>query len=162
MPDIEIGKILNTHGLKGDLKVEPWCDGIDVYKYLKRIFINNSEFFIENVKSVKNVFLLKLKGIEKIEDAEKYKGCTIMANQEELPPLPEGVFYIKDLIGLDVYDSENNIGKIYDWIETGKNNVYVVKGKNGKDILIPYIESVVKNVDLKNNKMIVKLIEGMT
>ena len=161
MPHIEIGKIVNTHGLRGHLKVEPWCDGVETFEYLKRVFVNNNEYKIESIKTQKNLFLLKLENLDAIEDAEKLKNKIIFAVESEMPPLPEGTFYIKDIIGLSVYDGEKFIGKIVDWIETGANNVYVIKRDNGKDVLIPAIDSVVKEIDIENNKMSVNMLEGL-
>lgn len=161
MPQIEIGKIINTHGLRGHVKVEPWCDGIETFEYLNRVFVNNIEYEIESVKIQKNLFLLKLEKIDSIEDAEKLKNKIIYANEDEMPPLPEGTYYIKDIIGLSVYEGENLIGKIVDWIETGANNVYIIKRPKGKDVLIPAIDSVIKEIDIENKKMSVNLLEGL-
>ena len=161
MPQIEIGKIVNTHGLRGHIKVEPWCDGIETFEYLKRVFINNMEYKTESVKLQKNLFLLKLAELNSIEKAEILKGKIVYANEDELPPLPEGVYYIKDIIGLSVYDGKKLIGEIVDWIETGSNNVYVIKRPKGKDVLIPAINSVIKEIDIENKKMSVNMLEGL-
>lgn len=161
MPQIEIGKIVNTHGLRGHIKVEPWCDGIETYEYLNRVFINNFEYEIESVKLQKNLFLLKFTNLNSIEDAEKLKNKIIYANEEEMPPLPEGVFYIKDIIGLSVYDGDKFVGEIVDWIETGANNVYIIKRPDGKDVLIPAIDSVIKEINIENKKMSVNMLEGL-
>lgn len=161
MSYIEIGKIVNTHGLRGHLKVEPWCDGIEVYDFLSYIYVNNKKLEIEDVKQHKSHFLLKLKGIDKIEDAELFKGLTVMADEADMPELEDGVFYIRDLIGLDVYEDEKYIGKIVDWIETGSKNVYVIKRQKGRDVLIPAIDDIIKNIDIENNIMSVKLMEGL-
>ncbi len=161
MPQIEIGKVVNTHGLRGHIKVEPWCDGIETFEYLNRVFVNNIEYEIESVKIQKNLFLLKLLNLDSIEDAVKLKNMVICANEDEMLPLPEGVFYIKDIIGLSVYDGENFIGEIVDWIETGANNVYIIKRPKGKDVLIPAIDSVVKEIDIENKKMSVNMLEGL-
>lgn len=161
MPYIEIGKIVNTHGLKGHVKVEPWCDGIETFEYLKRVFINNKEYNVESVKSQKNFFLLKLAELNKVEEAELLKGKIINAQEDEMLPLPEGVYYIKDIIGLSVYEGEKLIGEITDWIETGSNNVYVIKRSKGKDVLIPAIDSVIKEIDIENKRMSVNMLEGL-
>ena len=158
---MEIGKIVGTHGLKGHLKVEPWCDGIETYEYLSSVYIDGNEYKIESVKPHKNIFLLKLHGIDDINDAEKFRSVVITADRDQLPPLPEGTFYISDIIGLNVYDNDKYIGVIYDWIETGRNNVYVIKREKGKDVLIPAIDEVIKKIDIENKTMSVKLMEGM-
>lgn len=161
MPQIEIGKIVNTHGLRGHIKVEPWCDGIETFEFLKRVYLNDIIYEIESVKQQKNLFLLKLKNIDSVENAEKLKNMIIFANEDEMPPLPEGVFYIRDIMGLSVYDGERFIGEIVDWIETGANNVYVIKRPKGKDVLIPAIDSVIKDIDIENKKMSVNMMEGL-
>lgn len=161
MPQIEIGKIVNTHGLRGHIKVEPWCDGIETFEYLKRVFINKTEYIIESVKLQKNLFLLKLAELNSVEDAELLKGKIICANEDEMPPLPEGVYYIKDIMGLLVYEGEKFIGEIVDWIETGSNNVYIIKRPEGKDVLIPAIDSVIKEIDIENKRMSVNMLEGL-
>ena len=161
MQEMEIGKIVNTHGLKGHVKVEPWCDGIETFEYLDSIFIKGTEYNIESVKPHKNILLLKLKNIDDINVAEGFKGAIITADREKLPPLPEGTYYITDIIGLEVYEDEKYIGKISDWIETGSNNVYVIKRPKGKDVLIPAIDDVIKKIDIENKTMSVKLLEGL-
>jgi len=162
MSKIEIGKIVNTHGLKGHIKVEPWCDGIETFEYLKRVFIGDDEYKIQSVKLQKSMFLVKLEGVDYIEQGELLKNKIIYAMEDELPPLPEGVYYIKDIMGLKVFENGKQIGEIYDWIETGRNNVYVIKVPNAKDILIPNIDSVVKKVDIENGIMEVELMEGLS
>ena len=161
MSQIEVGKIVNTHGLKGHVKVEPWCDGIETFEYLKRVFVKGIAYQIENVKIQKNLFLLKLKGLDSVEEAELLKNIIIYAHEDEMPPLPEGVYYLKDILGLEVYDGEKFIGEIVDWIETGANNVYVIKRQKGKDVLIPAIDSVIKNIDIENKRMSVNMLEGL-
>ena len=161
MPQIEIGKIVNTHGLKGHIKVEPWCDGIETFEYLKRVFVNGKEYSMDSVKIQKNLFLVKLKELSTVEDAELLKGKIIYADEDEMPPLPEGVYYLKDIIGLSVYEGEKFIGEVTDWIETGANNVYIIKRPKGKDLLIPAIDSVINEVDIENKKMSVTLLEGL-
>lgn len=161
MPQIEIGKIVNTHGLKGHIKVEPWCDGIETFEYLKRVFVNGTEYSMDSVKLQKNLFLVKFIELTTVEDAELLKGKIIYANEDEMPPLPEGVYYLKDIVGLSVYEGEKFIGEITDWIETGANNVYIIKRPKGKDLLIPAIDSVINEVDIENKKMSVTLLEGL-
>ncbi len=161
MPQIEIGRIVNTHGLKGHIKAEPWCDGIETFEYLDRVFVNNVEYKIDSVKIQKNLFLIKFDNLDTVEDAEKLKNKVIYANEDEMPPLPEGVYYLRDIMGLSVFEGENLIGEIVDWIETGANNVYIIKRSKGKDVLIPAIDSVIKEIDIENNKMLVEIPKGL-
>ena len=166
MEYIEIGQIVNTNGLKGVVKVNPFTDDISKFEELKYVYIQlKSELKkvkIEQVRYNKNQVLLKLEGIDSIEEAEKYRNFYLKTEKESQEDLGEDTYYIVDLIGLDVYSDKNEyLGKIEDVFPTGSNDVYVVKDNLGKQILIPAIVDVVKEVDLKNKKMIINLIPGL-
>jgi 16S rRNA processing protein rimM len=166
MEYIEIGQIVNTNGLKGVVKVNPFTDDISKFEDLKYVYIQlKSELKkvkIEQVRYNKNQVLLKLEGIDSIEEAEKYRNFYLKTEKESQEDLGEDTYYIVDLIGLDVYSDKNEyLGKIEDVFPTGSNDVYVVKDNLGKQILIPAIADVVKEVDLKNKKMIINLIPGL-
>mgnify|MGYP003370328832 CR=1 FL=1 len=166
MEYLEIGQIVNTNGLKGLLTVNPFTDDMERFEDLKKVYIlYNKELIektIEEVKYKKNQVLLKLKGIDSIEEAEKYRECYLKINREDAIELPNDTYFIVDLLGLEVVTTDNKIlGKIDDIFQTGSNDVYVVKDELGKQILLPAISDVVKKVDLENKKMIVELIEGL-
>lgn len=166
MEYIEIGQIVNTNGLKGVVKVNPFTDDISKFEELKYVYIQLKNELkkvkIEQVRYNKNQVLLKLEGIDSIEEAEKYRNFYLKTEKESQEDLGEDTYYIVDLIGLDVYTAKNEyLGKIEDVFPTGSNDVYVVKDNLGKQILIPAIADVVKEVDLKNKKMIVNLIPGL-
>ena len=166
MEYIEIGQIVNTNGFKGVVKVNPFTDDISKFEELKYVYIQlKSELKkvkIEQVRYNKNQVLLKLEGIDSIEEAEKYRNFYLKTEKESQEDLGEDTYYIVDLIGLDVYSDKNEyLGKIEDVFPTGSNDVYVVKDNLGKQILIPAIADVVKEVDLKNKKMIINLIPGL-
>ena len=166
MEYIEIGQIVNTNGLKGVVKVNPFTDDISKFEELKYVYIQlKSELKkvkIEQVRYNKNQVLLKLEGIDSIEEAEKYRNFYLKTEKESQEDLGEDTYYIVDLIGLDVYSDKNEyLGKIEDVFPTGSNDVYVVKDNLGKQILIPAIADVVKEVDLKNKKMTINLIPGV-
>ena len=163
---LEIGQIVNSYGIKGFLKVVPFTDDITRFEKLKTVYIqyknNLEEVEIEEVKFHKNLVLLKVKGVNTIEDTLKYKNCYLKINRKDAVVLPEDTYFIVDLIGTKVYDQdENNIGTIIDVFPTGSNDVYVVKNELGKQILLPAISSVIKQVDIPNKKMKVNLIEGL-
>ena len=163
---LEIGQIVNSYGIKGFLKVVPFTDDITRFEKLKTVYIqyknNLEEVEIEEVKFHKNLVLLKVKGVNTIEDTLKYKNCYLKINRKDAVVLPEDTYFIVDLIGTKVYDQdENNIGTIIDVFPTGSNDVYVVKNELGKQILLPAISSVIKQVDISNKKMKVNLIEGL-
>lgn len=166
MEYIEIGQIVNTNGLKGVVKVNPFTDDISKFEDLKYIYIQLKNELkkvkIEQVRYNKNQVLLKLEGIDSIEEAEKYRNFYLKTEKESQEDLGEDTYYIVDLIGLDVYSDKNEyLGKIEDVFPTGSNDVYVVKDNLGKQILIPAIVDVVKEVDLKNKKMTINLIPGL-
>ena len=163
---LEIGKIINSYGLKGFIKVLPLTDNIKRYELLKTVFIdyrNNLEIFdIEEVKYHKNFVLLKLKGLDDINQVEKYKESYIKIDRKDGVKLPKDSYYIVDLIGLNVETIEGEyLGKIDDIFPTGSNDVYVVKNELGKQILIPAIKSVIKEIDIENKKIKVHLIKGL-
>ena len=166
MEYIEIGQIVNTNGLKGVVKVNPFTDDISKFEDLKYVYIQLKNELkkvkIEQVRYNKNQVLLKLEGIDSIEEAEKYRNFYLKTEKESQEDLGEDTYYIVDLVGIDVYSDKNEyLGKIEDVFPTGSNDVYVVKDNLGKQILIPAIADVVKKVDLKNKKMIINLIPGL-
>ena len=163
---LEIGQIFNSYGIKGFLKVVPYTDDITRYSNLKEIYIEKNKKLekmeIEEVKYHKNLVLLKLKGIDDINETLKYKNCYIKIDRKDAVDLPENSYFIVDLIDIEVYTEEDKyLGKIIDIFPTGSNDVYVVKDELGKQILLPAIREVIKKVDIENKKMIVHLLEGM-
>lgn len=150
----EIGKIVNTFGIKGEIKIYPYVDYIMDLKYF---YIDDNKMEIEKCRTQKNLVIVKIKGIDDINVVEKLKGKIASVYEEDLPSLPEGTYYIKDLIGLDVItDDGRELGKLDDVIQTGANDVYNVNG-----ILLPVIDEVVKKIDLENHKIVVHLIDGL-
>lgn len=163
---LEVGQIVNTNGLKGLLKINPFTDDITRFERLKTILVEHKkellEFEIESVRYQKKQVLLKLKGIDTIEEAEKYREDYLKINRNKEEKLPEDTYYIVDLIGLDVYTENGELlGKLDDIFSTGSNDVYVVKNSEGKQILLPAISDVIKNIDLEQKKIVVNLIEGL-
>ena len=163
---LEIGQIVNSYGIKGFAKVVPFTDDITRFEKLKTVYVEYKnkleELTIQEVKYHKNLILLKIKGIDTIEEIEKYRNCYLKINRKDAVKLPEDTYFIVDLIGLEVFDEEENLlGTIVDVFPTGSNDVYVVKDELGKQILLPAIGSVIKKVDIPNKKMKVNLIEGL-
>ena len=150
---IEIGQIVNTYGIKGFVKVVPFTDDISRFSNLKSVYIefkNNKikTFEVEQVKYAKNLVLLKLKGIDDINMAEEYKNCYLKIDRKDAVKLPKNSYFIIDLLGINVYTEENEfLGKIIEVYPTGSNDVYVVKSEDGKQVLLPAISEVIKNVD---------------
>jgi 16S rRNA processing protein RimM len=162
---LEVGQIVNTFGIRGEVKVNPFTDDIKRFDELKNIYVRtkgeSTSYQIENVKYHKNMVLLKLKGIDSIESAEKLRNAFLEIDREDAVPLEEGTYYIADLIGLEVYTDEGKLlGKVDDIYNTGGKDIYVVKDELGKQILLPGIEEVIKEVIL-DDKIIVHLIQGL-
>ena len=162
----EVGQIVNTFGVKGLVKVKPFTDDLERFEELKKVYIckkdKMEEVQILEVKYHKNMVLLKLEGIENMTDAEKIKGLYLKIDRKDAKKLPEGTYFIADLIGLDVFSDEGKLlGKVDDIYSTGANDIYVVKDELGKQLLLPSIPDVIKEVDLENEKIIVHLIKGL-
>ena len=163
---LEIGQIVNSYGIKGFFKVVPFTDDITRFDDLETIYIEKNKKLekkiIEEVKYHKSLVLLKIKGIDDINDTEQYKNCILKIERKDAVELPEDTYFITDLIGIEVYDEDEKLlGNLIDIFPTGSNDVYVVKDELGKQILLPAIGEVIKKVDVANKKMIVKLIPGL-
>ena len=157
----EVGKIVNTFGIKGEVKVALYTENINNFKKGNKIYVNNKEMQIEKSRLQKNMLILKLKGVDNMTDAEDLRDSiiTVERNKKELP---SGTYYIADLIGLDVYTDEGALlGKIIDIYNTGANDIYTVKTLEGKEVLLPAIKDVIKQVDIQNKKVIVHLLKGL-
>jgi 16S rRNA processing protein RimM len=165
---LEVGQIVGTHGVRGTLKVKPLTDDIKRFDNLKTVYITKGkelvEITIEEVKYSNNTVLLKLKGIDVLEDAKTYRGIYLKIERKDSVKLPKDSYFIVDLIGLLVYEEETEkpLGKVEDIYNTGSNDIYVVKDEEtGKQILLPAIKKVIKKIDIDNQKIVVNLIEGL-
>ena len=163
---LEVGQIVNTFGINGFVKVYPYVDDVSRFDNLKKVNIKSKkeekELQIEDVKYQKNMVLVKFKGIDKIEDAEKLRNSYIEIDRADAIPLEEGQYFIADLLGLDVYlDTGEKLGILDDIYNSGSSDIYVVKNELGKQFLLPYIDDVVKQINLEEGKIIVHIIEGL-
>ena len=151
---MELGKIVNTVGLKGEIRVWPY---IDYFDKVKKVYINGKEHEIERTRNHKNVVIIKLKDINTIDEAESLKDMMIEMERKDAPSLPEGIYYINDLIGFEVYSDDGKfLGTLDDIFNTGANDIYQVG-----DILLPAIKDVIKQIDTDNQKIIIHLIDGL-
>ena len=164
---LEIGQIVNTFGIKGMVKVKPFTqDAKKRFDNLKKVYIQNKntrkEYEIEEVKYHKEMVLIKFKGIDNPEDANLLRNYYLVVDRDKEEPLEEGTYYIVDMIGLEVYTEEGEkLGILDDVFSYGSSDIYVVKNELGKQILLPAIEDVIKNIDMEQRKMIVHLIPGL-
>ena len=162
-----VGVIANTHGVRGEVKVFPTTDAPERFKKLKKVILDAKRekitLEIQSTRFFKNLVILKFKGIDNINDIEKYKGCDLYVERENATPLNEGEYYIADLIDMDVIDEDGNeLGILHDVMQTGANDVFVIKLKdNGKELLLPNIPSCVLNVNLEDRKITVHILDGL-
>ncbi len=160
---LEIGQIVNTFGIKGMVKVKPFTDNIERFNNLEKVYIKNkssqTEYKIQEVKYHKNMVLMKLEGIENPEQADLLRNSYLIVDREKETPLEKGTYYIVDMIGLEVYTDENELlGTLEDIYNTGSSDIYVVKNELGRQVLLPAIKDVIKNIDMENKKITVHLI----
>lgn len=166
MNRLDVGKIVNTHGLKGEVKIVPWTDSPDVFEEIEYVFAKQKKeeikLSVKNIKYQKNNIIVKFLEINSIDEAQEYKNCVLSADRQMLPQLEEGVYYIVDLIGCSVFDEDGkDLGKITDVFNTGANDIYAVSAPQRKDLLIPVTDETVLDVDIENKKVIVHLLEGL-
>ncbi len=164
---LELGQIVNVRGLKGEVKVNSFTDDNTKFERLPKVFIKRNkgdleERKIEKVSYNKNQVIIKFVGIDTIDEAEKLRNSFILVDRDDLGSLPEGIYYIADLIGLDVFTEDGELlGKVDDIYNTGANDIYVIKDDLGKQRLLPGIKDVIKEVNIEEGKIIVNLIEGL-
>ena len=161
---LDSGKIVGTHGIKGEVRIEPWCDSPEFLCAFKKLYLDeNGQTFVE-VKSRphKNITLAKIKGVDTIEEAEKFRGKVVYINRDDIT-LDEGVNFVQDLIGLEVKDAENGTvyGKITDVLRTGANDVYEITDSNNKKYLAPVIEDVVEEIDVDGGYVLIHPMKGI-
>ena len=163
---LEVGKIVNTLGLRGEVKVVPWTDYPEVFEDIETVYIKKKSDYerldIAGIKYQKNNLIIRFAQLKDINEAEKYKNRVLYAERASLGELPEGVYYIADLIGLDVVKEDGEkVGVISDVFNTGSNDIYEVKREGQKNLLLPVIDDVVLNIDVENKKVTVRMMEGL-
>jgi len=163
---ITIGKIVNTQGHLGEVRVWPLTDNPERFRELKEVHIRLGEklfnYHIEQIRYHKQYVLVKFAEVPDMNGAEALRGALLQIEQKDLLPLPEDAFYIFDLIGMTVYTvTGEKLGQITDVIQTGSNDVYMVKPPAGKDILIPALKQVVKEINPDEAKMVVEPLPGL-
>ena len=163
MEQVKIGKIVNAVGLRGEVKVYNYSDSEEVYERTPEIYAEDKLLKVENVRVQKNMVILKLSGIDDRNEAEAAKGVELYITESDLPELPEGVFYIRELIGMNVMESEKDmfLGTVTDVIQNTAQDIFEVEQENGKKILIPKVDEFILNIDKEQKTIYVKLIEGL-
>jgi len=156
---IEAGRITNTHGVAGEVKIEVWLDSPEFMKKFKRIFINGTETKLLSSRVHKGFLIAKLDGVEDVNDAMRFKGRTVHIARADVK-LPKGHFYIQDIIGAKVIDeNRGEIGILVDVMETPASNIYIVKGE--REHMIPAVPEFIMSTDVESGIIRVRMIEGM-
>jgi len=163
-PYLDTGKIVGTHGIKGEVRIEPWCDSPEFLCEFDKLYLDERGENSIDVKcrAHKNIVLCKIKGVDTIEAAERLRGKVVYISRDDVL-LDEGAHFVQDIIGLAVIDdvSGQSYGKLSDVIFTGANDVYEVTGEDGKKYLVPVIDEVVTKVDVDGGCVLVHPMKGI-
>lgn len=162
----QVGVITSTHGVRGEVKVFPTTDDAARFKKLKQVILDTGkediELEITGVKFFKNMVILKFKGIDDMDTANKYRQKSLYVTRENAVKLRKNEYFIADLIGLRVTSDEGeDLGVIEDVLQTGANDVYIVKSESGEEILFPAIKECIKEVDIEEGTMLVHVLPGL-
>jgi len=163
---LQVGVITQTHGVHGEVKVFPTTDDPERFLDLEYVFLDTGrekkKLTIQSVKFFKQFVILKFKGINNINDIEKYKRCPLLVDRENAVELEEDEYFIADMIGMNVFTEDGEIfGTLKDVIETGANDVYIINSKKHGEVLIPAIKECILDVNVKESRMLVHLMEGL-
>ena len=160
---LDTGKIVGTHGIKGEVRIDPWCDSPEFLCAFKKLYLDESGKTYVDVKSRphKNIVLCKIKGIDTIEDAERLRGKVVYIDRNDIN-LEEGVNFVQDLIGLEVrdFDSGALYGTLTDVLRTGANDVYEIT-RDGKHYLAPVIDEVVREINIEEGVVRITPMKGI-
>lgn len=159
---LEIGKIVNTHGIHGDVKVQPWCDSPDFLAEFDVLYWkDHSAVSITNAKVHKNCVLMHIEGVDTIEQAQRLRGMTLYMNRDDVE-LEQGAFFIQDAIGLPVYDERvgHEIGVVKDITDGPAGDLYIIQDGD-KQHMIPGVPQFLREVDVENGRITVCTIEGL-
>ncbi len=161
---LECGKIVSTHGVRGEVKVEPWCDSPDFLLDFSVFYLGKEQNAteVEGARAHKNMVLLKLKGVDTPEQAAAMRGKMLYIDREDVT-LEEGEYFVQDLLGLSVYDADSGrrYGELVQISQTGANDVYHVMFEDGKIRLVPKIPQVVLSIDTEAERIEIRPLEGL-
>lgn len=157
---LEAGQIVNTHGIRGEIKIMPWCDGAEFLKQLNTFYLDGKAYAVENSRVQKQMLLCKLRGIDDVAVAQTLKNKILLFDRDDAPVSEDRVF-IADLIGLTVWNGEKQIGTLKDVYTGPANDVYIVKGEGNREYMIPAVAEFLEEVNPEEGYIRVKLIPGM-
>lgn len=163
---LQVGVITTTHGIRGEVKVFPTTDDPSRFEYLKNVMLDTGRNYlpleIEGVKYFKQFVILKFKGIDNINDIEKYCKCALLVSREDAVDLEDDEYFVTDMIGMNVVTDEGEaFGVLVDIMETGANDVYVVKSESYGEVLLPAIKECILDVDIEEQKMTIHIMDGL-
>jgi len=163
---IIIGKVISTQGNKGEIKIIPYTNSANRFKELNSVFVRNGSsrkiLKINKIRINKNIVILKLAEIESIDKAKMIVGSFLEVEKRNAIKLPKDTYFIFEIIGLEVYtDKGELLGKVENVISTGSNDVYIVKNKNKRELYIPAIREVIKNIDLQKKLITINVVNGL-
>ncbi len=164
--ELQVGVITQTHGIKGEVKVFPTTDDVNRFKKLKSVILDNGKqrfaMELEGVKFFKQYAIIKFKGYDSINDIEKYKGAKLFVPRENAVKLKKDEYFIADLLGMQVVtETGEAFGTLEDVIQTGANDVYVVKREDGSKVLLPALRECILKIDMEQNVMTVHIMDGL-
>ena len=162
VPDgrIVIGRVGAAHGIHGDLRIIPLTDFPERFSALREVMVGDELLHVAHVKPQGKNFLMRFREYTVREDAQRLTGRLLTVARAEAAPLDEGEYYVFDIVGLTVYDEEDNeLGSVENVLRTGSNDVYAVRSEDGREILISALRAVVQSIDLPGGRMTVRLPE---
>lgn len=160
---LEGGKIVGTHGVRGEMRVECWCDSPQFLAQFKTLYLNEGQEKLKvKSRAHKNMVLMKVPGVDTIEQADLYRGKVLYINRSDIK-LDKGAYFVQDMIGLSVVDSSSDevYGTVNDVLITGSNDVYEMKGNDSKMYYIPAIPDIIDKVDVDGGKLYITPMKGL-
>ena len=160
---IEIGKIVNTHGLRGEVKIVPWLDYPEVFEAFDHVYTEGcaQRYDVKSVRYQKANLIVAFDGVDRVEAAEKLKNKVVTVEKSYFYDLPDGTYLVADIIGLRATDGETDYGVVTDVFSTGSNDVYVIEKNGKKPLLLPIIDGVVDEVDLDGGIIKINIPDGL-
>lgn len=159
---IKIGEVVNVVGLRGELKIYPYSENKERFETLKTLYFDDTQVNIEQVRYKENLVILKIQGIDDRSGAEACRGKEVFMKEEELEELPQGTYYVKDILGFQIEDvSRGIIGILKDVRDNGAQSLFIIENNQGGELLVPAVEEFFIGVDMDRKVVMVDLIEGM-
>ena len=158
---LEAGQIVNTHGVRGAVRIKPWCDSAEFLTQLRRFFIDGQEHAVRSSSVHKGMLLCELDGVDTLEKAIALKGKTVWLDRSDVE-LEDGRFFVQDLLGLKVIDEKRgSLGSLVDVLNLPASDVYLVRAEDGREWMIPVVDEFVRSINPEAGEIRVSLIEGM-